>query len=757
MSNALTIPDELIAPAWPIFVVLRHGGGWDFTWKHNPTPARLRVESITVGQDADLPRARLRLNTAPVRVEGEAGWVEALPGLATADYYNVLSADTELLILAETVDGARTFFFHGYPMVDQLKLQRDRETFEFVCTSKLEWVGRQRSSWILGRQFYDLEAAEVVDLESLPCVFNRDDKPNRHADLQEINEVEHVPVFTHDNDGNYWTYADVLRYLLAVYFKALPEDVTIDADQGLSLTEELVEANAGPQPLPDPNAAELNDILAEKAQPMACEGMSIVEALLLWCKMSGCALQQWTLNDDGDPVTKVLFHVHGDGGPWEDHAEQAERTERLLPSEPAPAPRALRLEKAGATAQGRNPLDFNTANEVFKANILRDADNLITTCRVLGGPELYEVEVSGAAAAANLLPAWAPDTLFGDDTAAGETLDAKVTDIKAAKDEGAEGNAATMFARYTRGGSSHVDYAAVGRLWYLNEDRALDGTDYGRSNAGLATYGATRYDTKFDWHTECNVPRLPDAAGLRTQDWSTRRRPILAPITKGPGGVRLRPILECSFDGGSNWYPYPGNYRILEDRFGVLLTDANLADILNKADDDADSTAGQSVWEAMVRGKFLLQMTCSVEGDAVVQGQSGKAHAVLTGEYHQDVHLHDALVAEFVTHANSSLPERTQYSGEDRDETDEADGLANRIVALGQDRRFSGTVILPRLTNRWRPGDRASGIDPRGVDFAVRNYVDRGPEVRRVTWVNTAENQTTHLLLGDSRARTRNV
>lgn len=767
-TGPFSLPEELIHRVLTPRVALHTPTGWDFDWINNELAQRLRVESVSAGLNERFNRAAISIDAGSRYVGG----VEVRPALKTAELINQIASDTEIAIYVETpveldAEGGpvtRRYLFHGYAGIDRLRLGERTESLEIGCTSKLEWAGRQKSSWVRGRYFYDparAAAAEdpVVHVGALPCIFNRDNKPNRYDDLQELFDEADTPVFTNDGEGVYWTFADVLYYLLIAYATRLGDEARIDFDQIKNITAEIVAANAGPQNLIDPTGATIDQVLKAKAEPMSFEGLDLVRALLLWCRMTHSAVQQWTFADDaGEPVTRVLLHHHGDGGPYTDYGDDAtERTVREDIDDTPVGARPLQLQEAGASAADGDPQEFHAANEVAKAEIVRDGVNCVTSCEVVGQPNLWEVVIGKRAASKFrnvLLPGWEPDTMFGDNLS-GDAVDDKIAEIAQAINGDAPGNAGTMFERYNAQGKDHWQYRLPGRLWLLNEDMALDGATYGRMNDGYGLWADWVYDLVFSFHDICGVPKSVVVAGEEGVAWAARRRPILDLVTRGPGGVTVRPIVVCSFNAGDDWYPYPGNVRFLDDRFGLLLTDPNLGTIINKANSADDWAAGDSVWKAIVCGTFLIAVKCSVEGDAVVIGESDPAAALTAEAHHQDLHVHDGLRYESSTGANSDVHQMTGYAAADLDESAEAINLANRVISGGQERRHSANVIIPRLTDKWRPGDLVSGIEPRAVPFATTTYINRAPEVVKIVWLTSEENQATHVMIGDSRTQVR--
>jgi hypothetical protein len=238
--------------------------------------------------------------------------------------------------------------------------------------------------------------------------------------------------------------------------------------------------------------------------------------------------------------------------------------------------------------------------------------------------------------------------------------------------------------------------------------------------------------------------------------WTARPRRILPCITHGPDGRRLAAQLSCSFDGGSTWAPYPGNFSIDHDSFTVWLSDQNLASVKRKVTGGED-TDGLSVWAAIVSGTFRLAVTCGVEGDSLTFVDSDPAQAVTSEEFHAERRLHKDFRYETSEEGNSELAAVTGNVARTLDDSDEALSLANRIVSIQQDRAVAATVVIPYLTDRWRPGDLVLGLDPRGIPFSSGTGRRAAGQVHKVNWITTVDNQLTILVIGDRRMDTKRI
>lgn len=738
------------------------------------TEQRVRVEKCEACllPLARYPRAKLEVNLAEHKgTEGINYWDQCPMGEAE----RLIHPDTRLVIWAqipEELGGGeqtREYLFDGYPRVQTLRWSDTFYTLQITCISLLEQMRKEKKAKIYGRYMVPNFApvqTQVSHVEALPCVFNKGGLPNRHKDLWTPEGADEAcAVFTYDGDPEacYWTWADVLSYLLTFYWR-IPFGAAypLSFQQGIDMIQAVgLLGRATPATVVEVGEPSFGTVVATKAEELVSQGLSLPDALLHWARLSGCCFQQYTRTNGSSFVTEVLFSANGEGGPWQDYGIDGERTIRRdsagdVVADPAP----LFLQKKGTTNTGLRPIEILLANDVSQGELITDVANVVSSVSVVPGkPEMYEVTIGKGTPTTNCLkPGWKPDTLFGDNLASATDKVAQIVQI-AASEAGADltGDALTMFKRYVRGPdvSSYSPYVQVGRFWILGETDEFSGTDYGRS-ALQAFWSATKYNEPFDFHVNCSVPKsLNRANNLREFKWYPRRRRFLPLLSRRPetsSSQKTPPVILCSFDSGTTWHEYPGAARIDEDRCAIWLSDANLAKVVQPK--VTGSTQPISVWEAIVKGVFRLAITCCVEGDTLMIVNSDASAPLSSMSQHENLHTYDDFLYESRTGANSELKAATGWSGTNRDDTQHARTLANRYVAVSQRKALSFSPIIPWLSKDWMPGDLCTGVQPAGIDFSgIRGETARYPQVIETIWNNSENGQITELVFDDRRSK----
>ena len=752
MANVLTNPTSFAYSGPQLRAALCAGGSYDYTgtlgtasWRLSPVSADVALLPAA----GSFPQARVDLLLEGDADNSPVAW-SSLPQLIPADSRIAIYAE---IPIGQPNEGDREFIFEGYPTIGTLSFTGQHgvadAAYSITCTSMLDQLAKERACHIWGSYLYARFAyadSSYEHVQSSPCVFNPKGKPNRHTKL-----YDGVPLFTWvgDPDAVYWTYADVLRYLMTVYIVNAPITTPIHDGNGVDITDDIVWDSTDEswtiETLDTANPT-LGNVLQTKCDELVAEGRSVVDALLLWCELSGCAMQQHTATESNEPATYIYFSYMHDGGPWTDAPASGERTPRDTYEVAPLAARPIRLGKSGSGVSGKSAQQATLDNEVFQGTVTWDTNNTHNFCLLLGAPERYEVRTH------NFAPAWEADSSFGDnlDTGSG-AMTAKLEQIaqirQASGPDALEAAEKTLWHKYDAKGSTHLTYELVGRAWTMNESGEYETTTYGRTGTAQSEWAAYY---PFDFHAECGVLRAKDpTTNERTIPWIERRRRILQPIVKGPHGEHLNVFIEASWDSGATWYPYGHNVRIDPDMCTLYLTDANLAKITKPEDDDSD------VWSAIVQGTFRLRATFTVEGDPVVYGASHAVSGHSTLDRSKILHVFDNMKYENVTLGGSALrvlPTSTNTT--DFDEYDRAASIADRFLSQSCTRRISASLELPWLTKKYLPGDLISGIEPRGVRFDTTRDAGtdaRYPQIISVTWVSTNGGQGTRIILDDRR------
>lgn len=767
MSLALSKP---VGPSWrpsELRIAFWYAdGGWDFAWSKSDLGYRMRVESIELGSNERVGRARLVVNPAG-ETDGETVLLDELDMRAFSE---IVDPGQRICIYAENgpddeYNGgfSRSFLFDGYLPAPELKITDRAQVYTLLASTLFEQTDAHLAAWIDGAH-YGLDDADGNPtwryIPGLPAVFNFQGRPNRSADLVDVEingtTYENVPTFTDPGraTAKYWKLADVLKYLLVFHFIPAADYMGLGLGNGLSRIEDVVAANGDPQALSNPNTATFQDVIATACPELSVHGMTVRKAIMAWCATGEFRVGQFSLNDGtGQPNTVVGFWMRGEGGPFTVlGGPRSERTLRTVDTLAAAGARTMFLPA------DQSDVDPGNLPEIAAAGLVFDAAHVVTGCTRFGDVVRYEVTVGRACAtdALDILkPGWVPDTMFGDNLS-GEALTAKIAEIKRAVKSTASGDAGTMFGRYDRRGANHQTYPITGRLWILNESGEWSGTTYGRTNGETTCWAAAAYTAGYDFHAHCQVPRATDPWTGDTYDWVPRRRAILELISTF-GGQKQKPLLECSFDSGAHWYPYPGNHSFIgrddttEAQIAVVLTDQNLATLKNENPSTGDTTKNRSIWEAIVRGTFRLALTCAVEADEAVYGHAAQGGGWGNYTRHIDQFAPAGKLRKQLM-GNSTLIGKSGWDNTEVDDSAAAAAQANAFLRAHQARLISGSLIIPWVSNDWLPGDLVSGIEPRSVSFkTIKGDVERFPEIIR-TLIRQAEGgHATQLYLDDER------
>jgi hypothetical protein len=726
------------------------------------TAGRIRVDrcEATMMPLHGPPQAQLSVALGGKMIDG----VEYLKKVSIADAVKLISPDARLQIFAqipEELGGGlwtREYIFEGYPTIQEIVFNDNDISLTITCTSLVEQLGKERKAHIWGRHMKPI-AGYLDFVESMPTIFNRKGKPNR-AKLPITVGTKSIPVFTYDGDPDacYWTYADVLTYLLSFYWEQpFGTSYPLFCAQGMDMASAKV-GLLTPDILSNSIDPAWKDVVGTKCEELVVHGRGLVDALILWCRFTGGTMQQIT--NAATNTSELVFALNGDGGPWKDFGSgDLDREIRRAYDDTPPAAYSLALEGSGPERymQGRTISNVIKYNEVKDGRILSDVNNSESSCAIASTQgELYEVTAGkGASNTWNIFkPGWRPDTTFGDNDA----VDLAALDLLEKTTDGSEltGAAATMFARYVRGpdDSASWAYASVGRLWVLNEAGEYLGATYGRTGTKQARWPAGAYTTPFNFHTNCNCPLAYNSNGVRTNVWFPRRRKMLPPISKQPDGLgdsTTPPRVVCSFDSGATWMEYPGSVRFAKDQCAMMLTDANLAKVKSPKPPSGSSTQ-ENVWRSICLGTFRIAATFSVESDSVCFGSSAPASPLSSLSRHRLIISHEDFLLESRTGANSELGTASGWTGTNRDDTSRAISYANRYVSISQRKSFSLNFSIPWLTKDWLPGDLVTGLTPIGADFRTASgNVQRWPQVIKTTWINSENGQATQLQFDDRR------
>ena len=220
------------------------------------------------------------------------------------------------------------------------------------------------------------------------------------------------------------------------------------------------------------------------------------------------------------------------------------------------------VKHQGVPAAGPLPLD-TAATNLYAASVAESSASIVNAPVVLGGRKLFEVTVE-------LGQAWDP-------------LDLGIPACGVVHERIRENAAGEYCAKYVLPWASLPD---SGRLWDANTDNR-----YAKWTLTVQDVaGAINAQWAERW------PRMP-----------YRPLPLLSGVS-GAGRRIYRGVLEWKIAAGA-WKKFPGGWRMLPDRIGVYITQANLADCYDPGEDGYTRNLFYLIaTEVQVR----MRLTCAV-------------------------------------------------------------------------------------------------------------------------------------------------
>jgi hypothetical protein len=222
------------------------------------------------------------------------------------------------------------------------------------------------------------------------------------------------------------------------------------------------------------------------------------------------------------------------------------------------------------------------------------------------------------------------------------------------------------------------------------------------------------------------------------------------------------------WDGQTGTWQHCGysGWKLLGDRLGIEITADNPEAWKIPKSDDPDAQVPGSVVRGITSiaqpgndqnsSKFFLKLTTVIESDqdidvtADVRDASPSSFVVervLDGRDHFVKEVVDKSSAYYTANPNPAP----------RDDTSQAQALANALRAAHEFPVTAGSVTIPWISAAYDVGDRIDLIDGIDVSLQTNNGVDAGeapyyPQVVAKRWEFAGNRQTTTLLLSDHRA-----
>lgn len=588
------------------------------------------------------------------------------------------------------------------------------ESVQLVATCAPAMDNLRPEHFINGRFYARNTTSEpwLIDGLSMPCVFNRDDKPNRNGGNlaeAEAGELSSVTADLFSADGvpgaSYWSLKDALRHLVVCWLYGIKTSYGGDAQGALTrsatLEPETYDALFGPTPADDPRWTGLDKVLPE----VDVQGLGVFDAVERVCRAGGyrCAV----LPPMGRPMP-----------------EDSE-VDRLF---------LLRIWRAGAGPQKSLLLpsrelvnDAADADEELAVNNLSRLSGLRDTARVrnvvtAAGRTLIETTVE-------LKPMWSPDDV---DNLGGGAL-GPLHQQKPVDQDGE-----TYHQKHVAGGKQYEQYGHVGRLWGLDETGAFYSNGLGYTS-GDYSHGAGG----FDWLAHLGIDGMDDLTAARTANgvtdtirWSRRPRKIMRLSRPAYVALDLRYQLEVSEDGGSNWHVLPPEVaRPVDGFFGIELKIKNLALASSKLWGDNGQGAAavnpaESWWSLFTTSTDLrFRITCLVEADHAARFDAGIDDGAWTRQ--PRAKRIDTRIVEVWQSPGSVIGDATwkrlddgglvaSTSGADR--TDNLQHLAERTRdEMGQQRLSIAAEHWLLDPTAFTIGDVVTGVGGRNLDFGLFN------------------------------------
>ncbi len=216
-----------------------------------------------------------------------------------------------------------------------------------------------------------------------------------------------------------------------------------------------------------------------------------------------------------------------------------------------------------------------------------------------------------------------------------------------------------------------------------------------------------------------------------------RREPGRQLFSLDPFGDRLEAELWVSSDtkqlGGiwdrtGTWQRYTGGWELLEDRIGIRITSPDPADINIGKPPASSGTAKYPFPSGKINiikslaapdstnPKFRFRLTCTIAGDRDLGIYALRRPASPTKFI---VERQDVARSRFVKHVitKSSSLGKGDKTNTVRDDTDEAQHYADARRLAHELGPTAGPVVIPRITSRYRVGNRISSISGIGLSL----------------------------------------
>jgi len=366
-------------------------------------------------------------------------------------------------------------------------------------------------------------------------IFNESEKaghggiPNK--DPEEVRaDLKSFPIFKDSSLGAVpWTAGDMIRYVLAW---RLHLGISYWDYQDPSAMEGLDHADFG-----------------RVIGHVVVDGLNVLQAVEHICKQIGFSFRE-TYSANGK--AKLAFYKIGSAS----GSVRSDVADAILHRLHAPA---VGETIDDAIAEGKKML--------WAMDIAEDISGLVNKPWGVGAPDRVEFT-------AELVPGWL-DTLLIPDTTGTDLENLYLTEAEIS--DLTDPNSKDYYKFYhTRGDNFLRD---VGRKWVLNETGLYSGGSYDRG----MPFDFTTIDARGDIYDSQGraIKCLKDTEGKR--NFGPFRRKLLPCLTVDKDSLNsVGIVVEFSFDSGTTWQKLEGSIRALDDEAGILITDPNLAEMIDQ-------------------------------------------------------------------------------------------------------------------------------------------------------------------------------
>jgi len=570
--------------------------------------------------------------------------------------------------------------------------------------------------------YRDQWARMTKHVQALPCIFNPGGRPNRFrrpADMPDgqggIGIVGPIHFFTYDGDpqAKHWTLWQALWYLVGAYLRTGPDvhlgwgNLFRSDDDDRSTWWELAEADL--YTTGEPVRTGLKSAMVRNCHSLACEGFSLLKALLQFQNVAGLYFHEVHENTSGSDRARIETGMHF----W-------------CPGDKDEA--ALAMVRDGSHAHRSNPkwsrpmYDITRHHNVSSAQIQIDHGNTLSRVRVIGDRKYMTITTQ-------LVPGWKPDDTWDDvdpenlELFRGDAYDPAAT-FQSRKVATEEYNC-TFYTRYHRKSDEHYNFSLVGRLWLIDPAGELGADEYNRATGPWTDYEPWTFESLIVEYEEGWTLGTDYYAGVPRDQVRRRRRFVEVAATDDTGKSRGI-IVDLSFDAGATWHPLRASaVKVLREQTAIYIGQDDLLGIGEEIlDADGNGEPDGDVanfYDAYLQHKLRLRVTADIDLDERITGEATTALSPLAA--HDVTQL--VLQQDNFGYRNTTAdPNNTlKEAGGDVDDSDRINRVAEAMLSERAGADVRGNPIIPWIEEELYPiGTPITGIR------RTRNLYER-PEI----------------------------